>query len=276
MLRIMLNITLEKKRNERKRVSDVQSTSHELFKYLKMFNKIIIYGDSLSNTESCQTIDEHMWYRYVFPEYSSDKFINRSKLGNSVGTMFLQAGHDCLTHVDPIMIVVALGPLQRLPAYTDGWYDKEILTNINSNSTAEQYPLPPKPTGLQDCQPYFDSYSSQKVSMDTVNLFHPTLLWSTMYDQVNKLNALVEKHNHSMLVVHMSHLKKEYNLKHPLISPLENAAMNCNYINEDHSCNNVCKNVGIKPWDFDEYGYHGHHSKEGQEYFGKYIKKIWN
>jgi hypothetical protein len=32
MLRIMLNITIEK-RNERKRVSDVQSTSSRLFKY---------------------------------------------------------------------------------------------------------------------------------------------------------------------------------------------------------------------------------------------------
>ncbi len=241
-----------------------------------MFDKIIIYGDSFSNPACCLTDDREMWYRYVFPEYPDNKFINRTKSGNSPGAMFLQAGHDCLTNRDPIMMVIALGPLRRLPTYTDGWYGDEKLKDINLDTAAERFPLPPRSTDLQDCLQYFDRYSSQRSTADTMDLFHPTLLWSTMYDNVIKLNALAEKYNHDTLVLHMSHTHKEYTQRHPLVSIFENGASRLDYINEEHSCTNVCKKAKIKPWDFDKYEFHGHHSKEGQEYFGKYIKKLWN
>ena len=217
-----------------------------------------------------------MWYRYVFSQYKDEQFINRTKPSNSVGTMFLQAGHDCLTNIVPIMIIVALGPLQRLPMYTDGWYGQETLTDVDVVTAKERYPLPPRPTDLGDCQQYFERYDVKDVTKKSINLFHPTLLWANLYDQVVKLDALTRARNHKMMIVHMCHNEKEYNINHPLVRPLELAAVRCNYINEENSCSLICKRAGIQPHDFNEWGYFGHHSAEGQRHFGKHIKQLWN
>jgi hypothetical protein len=241
-----------------------------------MFAKIIIYGDSFSTPAICRTDEVGMWYRSVFPSYGDSHFLNRARPGNSVGNRFLESGHDWITHSGPSMLVIAMGPLQRLSSYTDGWYEQEKLKEQDPESARDLYPLPARKNDLSDCEKYLEGYSVNKQIKDKriMNLFHPTLLWSSMYDQIIKLDALASRHGHSILVLHMSHLQREYNEKHPLVYPLEQAALQCNYITEEHSCHAVCKEAGIKPWDFEEYRWFGHHSREGQKFFGEYIKKL--
>ena len=243
-------------------------------KYLPMYNKIFIYGDSFSHPPACRTVETDMWYHHAFSAHTTAQFISRTNTRMSADNMFLQAGHDCITQSDPAHMVIALGPLQRVSMYTDGWYSEEQLQDIDYATAGKRFPALPRQTDLTDCWPYFDSLRPSAANRENINLFHPTLLWAKLYDHIVKLDALAHKHGHSITVLHMSHTEKEYNQNHPLVTPLERAAMQCNYITEAHSCSAVCQQAGIKPWDFDLYGNGGHHSTEGQIYFGNYIKQL--
>lgn len=242
-----------------------------------MAKKVIIYGDSFSTPTYCNTVCESMWYRHVVVDNETN-FVLRARPGNSTGHMFLEASHDCITNTHPITMIVGIGVLQRLPTYTDGWHDESVLTDIDL--TINPWPDPPRKTDLTDCLKYMDSYRADCVDDNRrhgriiVDLFHPTLLWANLYKDIIGLNCLAKKHGHRLLIVHMSHYETEYFCNHPLTKPLEIAAQQCDYFPPIHSCNQVCHDAGIKPWDYEKYGRHGHHSVQGQQYFGKYIKDL--
>jgi hypothetical protein len=228
----------------------------------------IIYGDSFSNSDACRCTAEQMWFAQVFDD--TNNITDRTKSQNNVDTMFLQATHDCVTHSAPTRMVIALGPLQRLGMYTDGWYESERLLALDGDG---------RPHDLADCQQYFSSFTVDHVNRHTQNLFHPTYLWAKLYSDILRLDALCARSGHRLLVLHMSVTKRPYNTGHPLVAPLERAMDRARYINEEHSCTRVCEQAGIRPWDYDRYGWIGHHSAEGQAHFGRHIRSIlqsWN
>lgn len=233
--------------------------------------RTILYGDSYSFPEACNTDNNDMWYAHVFN--SAQEILNRAKPWNNPETMFLQATHDCVTHKEPTQFVVALGPLQRLPTYEDGWYDEETL---RANDEVGHR------TDLSHCQQYFGSFVWRNAQeAKHLALFHPTLTWARLYSKIITLDALCRSAGHRLLVLHMSVYQKDYNELHPLISPLSDRVSDLDYIDETHSCNSVCMEAKIKPWDYDKYGWMGHHSAEGQKHFGLHIKNIlgttqWN
>jgi hypothetical protein len=243
-----------------------------------MTTKIVIYGDSFSTPANCNTVCESMWYRHIFVDNEKNEFVSRARAGNSTGHMFLEASHDCITNTQPITMIIGLGPLTRLPTYTDGWHDESALTDIDTSNNT--WPAPPRRTDLSDCLKYMDSYSADQIDSDrlagriVVDLFHPTLLWANLYKNIISLSCLAKKNSHKLLIVHMHHVTTEYFPNHPLMKPLEQSAQQCAYFGPTYSCHKVCKEAGIKPWDYDLYGQHGHHSVEGQQYFGKYIKDL--
>ena len=179
--------------------------------------------------------------------------------------MFLQATHDCVTHNEPTRMVIALGPLERLPMYTDLWHEEEVLKPVDANG---------QPCNLSDCHEYFRSFTLDDINRKTQNLFHPTYLWAKLYSDVLKLDTLCRGLGHQLLVLHMSVIKIPYHVGHPLVDPLERAIASVRYISEHNSCTNLCWQAGIKPWDYDRYGWIGHHSAEGQRHFGEQIRNI--
>ena len=237
-----------------------------------MPKKIFVYGDSFSTPTCCAVTCENMWYRHVYEVDTLADVTNRARSGNNTAHMFLEATHDCVTNEHPVDLLIGLGPLQRLPKYTDGWYHEESL-RPTSNTTLEHclkymHSQTPGELELQNTQ------KARRMVDALFEMYHPTLLWANLYKNIISLHRLAQHHGHRLLVVHMHHREFEHNRHHTLTNPLEEGANRCNYIDQLDSCHAVCARAGIKPWDHDEYGEYGHHSTEGQMFFGKHVKRL--
>ena len=242
------------------------TVSHLLYRLKYHTMRTIVYGDSFSFPGTCNTSADDMWYTHVFAP--TQEILNRAKPLNNTETMFLQATHDCVTHKEPAQLVIALGPLQRLPTYTDGWYDKETLKPVDEEGHN---------TDLSHCQQHFNSFVWRDAEEGkNLDLFHPTYLWARLYSNIITLDALCRQLGHRLLVLHMSVHDRDFNTDHPLIRPLGERVSDLDYIGETHSCTSVCRQANIKPWDYDKYGWIGHHSADGQRHFGLHIKNILN
>ena len=237
-----------------------------------MSKKIFVYGDSFSEPMSCNTTCDHMWYRHIYDRDTVVDVTNRARPGNNTGHMFLEATHDCLTNERPVDLLIGIGPLQRLPKYTDGWYHEESLR-------------PTAYTTLEHCLEYMRSQTPSEMELQNTQkartmvdslfeMYHPTLLWANLYKNIVSLDRLAQHHGHRLLVVHMHHKEYEHNRYHVLTKPLEEGVNLCNYINQLDSCHAVCARTGIRPHDYDKYGASGHHSTEGQTFFGKHIRRL--
>jgi len=240
-----------------------------------MIEKTFVYGDSFSSVQFistlCDITQQQMWY-HAFVE---GELVDRTKPGKSPHTMFLQATHDAITHAHPVRMIVALGACQRLTAYTDGWNEEETLKDVDPNT-----PLPSEPrrTTLTDCERYFDRVIMSKQNMDQ---FHPTLIWANIYKHILDLALRCDSQAHELLILHMNTTPDNtwIHKSHPLIAPLcERAEALPNYMTELESCNLVCQRQGIRPMDYEQYGWQGHHGPEGQTSFGTYMaeKQPWN
>jgi len=240
-----------------------------------MIEKSFVYGDSFSSVQFistlCDITQQQMWY-HAFVE---GELVDRTKPGKSPHTMFLQATHDAITHAHPVRMIVALGACQRLTAYTDGWNEEETLKDVDPNT-----PLPSEPrrTTLTDCERYFDRVIMSKQNMDQ---FHPTLIWANIYKHILDLALRCDSQAHELLILHMNTTPDNtwIHKSHPLIAPLcERAEALPNYMTELESCNLVCQRQGIRPMDYEQYGWQGHHGPEGQTSFGTYMaeKQPWN
>lgn len=230
---------------------------------------LIVYGDSFSTPVSSLTDPDKMWFRYAWPDHGV--LVNRSRPSNSTQAMFLEATHDAITRTEPTKLVVALGPLSRLPIYRDGWYDREQLTE-NRPEDGSTATLADASARLQSLR--VDELESAP-SKSLIDLFHPTLLWSVLFQQVLCLGALCRDRGHDLRVLHMSHAKQDYYGRHVLTSPLQLAvSREGSYLHIEHSCSSVCHRAGIRPHDYDQYGWGGHHGPEGQRHFGLYIRQL--
>lgn len=230
---------------------------------------MIVYGDSFSTPSACVCTPAQMWFRHAWP--SDTVVVNRSRPLNNIQAMFLEATHDAITRSDPTRLVVALGPLNRLPRYLDGWYHDEKLT--------ENRPEDGNAASLEDASARLKSFTWQDMQSGSdkklIDLFHPTLLWSLLCKDVLCLRALCHDRGHELLVLHMSHAQQEYYERHVLLAPLFTAVQQSQcYLHTEHSCTNVCDRAGIRPHDYNEYGVIGHHGPEGQRHFGLYLREL--
>ena len=244
-----------------------------------MIEKTFIYGDSFSNHEhinGLEALDRNsMWYAPL----SVGDTIDRTKMGKSPPTMFLQATHDAMTQKTPVRMIVALGACARLTEYTDEWHAEEKLKDVDPSTPL---PEPARKTTLNDCEPYLDRV---EITEHNMSQFHPTLLWANIYKGIADLNLLCGSRGHQLLVLHMNTTPDNtwINKSHPLIAPLcRHAEALDNYLTEQESCCHLCQTNGIKPLDYDTYGWQGHHGIEGQSYFGSHVHKrvealeLWN
>tara|TARA_A100001015_G_scaffold201718_1_gene225218 strand:- start:1725 stop:2444 length:720 start_codon:yes stop_codon:yes gene_type:complete len=229
----------------------------------------VIYGDSFSNLEIVrdlcgrQTDRTDMWYH----GFCTGDLIDRTTPRKTPGTMFLQATHDALTRKTPTRLIVALGVCERLPAYTDGWYGEEVINEDNN---------------MDDCEPYF---TETEVNRSNMAQLHPTLMWTQIYKEIVQLSLLCDTHRHQLMITHMNTdaVGQYINKRHPLIRPLCQLAesLPC-YFNEQHSCKTVCQEAGVKPLDYAQYGWDGHHGPEGQRIFAEHMAtlakeaQLWN
>ena len=237
---------------------------------IDMVEKTFVYGDSFSSVQFistlCDITHQQMWYH----DFVAGELVDRTKVGKSPATMFLQATHDAITEKKPVRIIVALGACGRVPIYTDGWYEEEQLS---WQDPATPWPDKPRETTMTDCEQYFASASLDRIDPQQL---HPSLMWSQIYKGITDLALRCVQQQHQLLVLHMNasandRIKK----RHPLIAPLcqQAESLDC-YIDESHSCMTVCEDKAIRSMDHDRYDVHGHHGPEGQAEFARHVGKI--
>jgi len=233
-----------------------------------MYDKIINYGDSFTTAKNCSCDEDELWFRIVFQKYDNDKFLNRAMSGNSLEAIGLEVMHDSLTHKGNLLQIVSIPVLPRIMMYNDGWYEEEDLTYEKILDHGK------RKTTLLDCQKYFETFWIDDIKdKHMLNMYHPTLIRAKMLSQVIALTEFVRKQGNEVIFVHMTEQVKEFDQRHPLISPFYKKVCDMdNYVSEHYSCRKVCSDAGIRPWDHEQYANHGHYGKDGHEYFAKIIK----
>lgn len=215
-----------------------------------MYSKIIIYGDSFSNHRGCGATREQMWYQDVLRHFKETPVAYRTRDSKSPDQMFLEAANDAVSSRDKILCIIAIGVFNRVSTYRSAGEEKT----------------------LEDCEKYF---ARLDISRETVDLFHPALVWSKLYWQVASTAALIKQQGHDCVFLHMTAdpgvIMEQ---SHPMVKTMREKVESSNfYISEAHSAKTVCEQAGIKPIDFDLYQWHGHHGPAGQKHFGEYIEK---
>lgn len=215
-----------------------------------MYSKIIIYGDSFSNHRGCVATREQMWYANILRRFPNAAAIYRTVDSKSPDQMCLEAATDAVSNRDKILCVVAIGVFNRVSVYRGDGNERT----------------------LDDCEKYF---ARLDISRETADLFHPALIWSKLYWQILSTAALIKQRGHDCIFLHMTAdpaVIKEHD--NPMVRVMKEQAETSNfYISETHSAKHVCEQARIKPVDFDQYQWHGHHGPQGQKYFGDYIEK---
>lgn len=246
---------------------------------IDMIEKTFVYGDSFSDHEFINSLanikHDEMWYA----QFVEGDLTARTRSGKCPQTMFLQATHDAIIEQKPVRMIVALGVCERLTVYTDGWYDKESL---KEHDPTTPLPMPARRTTLTDCEQYFAQAAPNR---HNTQQFHPTLIWANIFKGILDLHLLCKSRGHQLLLLHMNATPDSVwiNKRHPLIRPLcEHAESLHNYLGEQHSCHELCRQQQIRPLDYDKYGWQGHHGREGQRHFTAEVRSmlaernIWN
>jgi len=215
-----------------------------------VYSKIIIYGDSFSNHRGCAATLEQMWYANTLRHFPDATVIYRTQDSKSPDQMFLEAANDAVSNKDKILCMIAIGVFNRVSVYRGNGDEKT----------------------LDDCEKCF---ARLDISRETVDLFHPALVWGKLYWQIGSTAALIKQHGHDCIFLHMTAdpavIKEHTN---PMVRVMKERVETSNfYISETHSAKHVCEQAQIKPADFALYQWHGHHGPEGQKYFGDYIEK---
>lgn len=225
--------------------------------------KTYVYGDSFSNTLECKCEPGEMWYA---PFVQGD-LVDRTRRGSSTDEAFLLMHHDAICDPGARFLFGTGAMYSRLTTYTDGLYDNET---VKEHST------------IEDCLEFFstqgfDDHNEDAVKIMHPDMFHHTLVWTRYLTQVI-LTASLLPPTSSWLVVHMHCDRDEWQSPHhPMVKPLLQRISGIpNYIDQQHSCFNLCRDHGVRAVDWQEYGEHGHQGPEGQRLFGEHIKQIIN
>ena len=217
--------------------------------------KTFVYGDSFTNSELCKCPKDKMWYAPLV----EGELVDRTRVSASTEEMFLKATNDAVNHTNARFIFGTGVMYSRVMIYTAQLYVNEQVRQGT----------------FDDCLPYFDTQES--IESLHVGMFHHTLVWSKYLSNIVTLDSLLKAQSHQWFMVHMNTDKHEYHSPgNPLVLPLlKRTAAMPNYLDQRHSCIRICKDAGIRPYDYDKFGWSGHHSAEGQQLFSSHVVKMF-
>ena len=218
--------------------------------------KTFVYGDSFSNTKWCKCPHDKMWYA----PFVQGELVDRTRRGASTEEMFLKATNDAVNYTNSRFIFGTGAMYSRVMIYTDQLYAKEQVRQGK----------------FEDCLPYFATHEIDK-SLH-VGMFHHTLVGAKYLSNIVSLASLLQAQSHQWFMVHMNTDHHEYHSPgNPLVLPLlKRTAAMPNYLDQRHSCIRVCRDADIKPLDYDQFSWSGHHTVEGQQCFGTHVVKMFS
>jgi len=229
-----------------------------------MYDILYVIGDSYTTPDCCVQVDDSYWKK--FGQFiQADTIVNHSHPGKCNQSMFRNAMRFCLDNSDKkIFVLVGLTTIFRLD-YQDTSF--ENIKNKNNGNEAEIF---------------IHNLELQNASHEELDKWFIEK-WTYEHTFCNLVNAII---------AHSSFFKSRnidyliHNCSSPLHEDIDSPFLKsfCLELGKDYKIPNLFGNTylslnkdrGIKPVDFQQYGWNGHHGKEGNQVYFEYLKQIYN
>jgi hypothetical protein len=221
--------------------------------------KILILGDSFSNPGACKCIPEQMWWHYLVEDIQGGLIVDLTKAGGSMEEINIKLCQQlATTHMD--RVIIGLPPLDRRALLTIPWED--------GNGRFSK--------SLTDYHQQFDHINANDVPDRIIHFLHPLLILAGSMSTIVSMLNLCKQKNIQCFIANMTWDFFSYNG----IDPRNNTFTKDlflelhqykNFLPHDQSCKNLCEAQNIRPHDFNQYGWAGHHSAQGQRLFGEHV-----
>ena len=220
---------------------------------------VLILGDSFSHAPMCRCTHDQMWWSYLIKDIHPRSILDYTRTGASMEEINIKLCQQLSTQsVD--RVIIGLPVLDRRVLLTIPWEDSD---GQFSKSLSEYYKR-------------FSTINALDVPDKIIHFLHPLLILANAMSNTISMINLCKQKNIQCFVANMTWDFYYYNG----IDPKNNTFTKDlfrelheykNFLPHDQSCKNLCETHNIKPHDFNRYKWAGHHSAEGQKFFGEYV-----
>lgn len=223
------------------------------------YDILYVIGDSYTTPNVCVNVEDSYWNKFA-KHINADVTVNHSHPGKNNSNMLRNAIRFVLENKGKnIFVLIGLTTLYRVDYYNDS-----IVNHYNdkNGNTSELYIHNYDKKQSSEFDKWF--VSTWCYDFLLVNLLKD-ILTSAAFFQLNKVNYLI--HNCS-IIIHQE-------LHNPLVKSFTqevNKDLRVLNLYKD-SFHNLNLEQGIKPADYDRYGWNGHHGPEGNEIYFQYLKQ---
>lgn len=223
------------------------------------YDILYVIGDSYTTPDFCVSVEDSYWSK--FAKYiNADIIVNHSHPGKNNSNMLRNAVRFVLENKEKnIFVLIGLTSLCRLD-----YYNRSIINLFNdkNGNTSELYIHNYDKKQSSEFDKWFVSTWCYEFSL--VNLLKD-ILTSAAFFQLNKVDYLIQNCS-------ATHQQELHNPLVKLFTQEVNKDLRVPNLYKD-SFHNLNLELGIKPADYDNYGWHGHHGSEGNEIYFQYLKQ---
>lgn len=218
-----------------------------------------VIGDSYSTPNCCVAVQDSYWSKFAY-HISANTVINHSHIGKNNVNMFRNAVRFVLENKNQkIFVMLGLTSFYRIDYYN------EAITNTYNKENGNRAEL------------YVHNYERQRTNefdkWFVTNWSYEFLLANLLKD-ILTTSAFLQKYNVDYFIHNCAEAVPAEN-DNPLVKSFTFE------VNKDQKVLNLYKDSfhainfekGVKPADYDQYGWHGHHGAEGNENYFHYLKQ---
>ena len=220
---------------------------------------LLLLGDSFSNAKACLCDEKQMWY-WPIVEKTQSQLFDRTRAGASLEEISIKLRHALAEDIPVDQVLIGLPPLDRRPTLDMPWE-----TNPIDQQKKET-----------DYYNFFGRVNALDIPDKIIHFVHPLLVLANSMSSILYMIESCETRGIECLVVNMTHDFYQYNGvlvdQHPFTKKIFNElSLNKKFMPHNRSCKNICRENNVKPWDFEQFSWTGHHGAEGQTVFSKYV-----
>lgn len=229
-----------------------------------MYDILYVIGDSYTTPRVCVKVEDSYWKKFA-DLIKADSVINHSHQGKGNQNMLRNAMRFCLDNPNKkIFILIGLTTISRFD-YQD--YNVENSYNKNNGNHSELF--------IHNFYIQEDNNKTEEYDKWFVEK------WTYEHTFCNLINSIIA-HAYFFKSVNVDYLI--HNCSTPLVEDLYSPFLKsfCLELKKDTCIPNLFANTyyslnkekGIKPVDFEKYGWHGHHGSEGNQVYFEYLKQV--
>lgn len=222
---------------------------------------LYVDGDSYTTPNYCVDVQDSYWK--LFGDYLNiDNIVNYAYSGKSNDGIFRNATRFILDNPDKeLFILLGFTHLERYDVFNR---ERELAVNAG-DSVVNPNPNPCE-IGVET-----RSYKQESKESDVLIYWHREFDESKFLSSLINFNAFCEKHNVKFILHFCSHplVNPEIDLLNTFYKEIDNLPNIVNLFENTYTSYN--QTLNIKPADFKEFGWVGHHGSEGNKAYAEFL-----